>query len=64
MSWAHDDTCVDVRVWTIDKPKYRKCKANICVNVLVVWASFTADSRVLRDAITRTQYGFKIPTHM
>lgn len=34
------------------------------VYVLSGWEGSAADSRVLRDAISRTQYGFKISTGM
>lgn len=59
-----------------DKPRYRNRKGEISVNVLGVcdknmnfihiltgWEGSAADSRVLRDAITRPQ-GFKVPTGM
>lgn len=67
---------VDVRVPQVDKPKYRNCEGHIFVNVLVVcdmnmnfvyvlsgWEGSTADSRVLCDAITRSD-GLKIPSGM
>ncbi|XP_012850069.1 PREDICTED: uncharacterized protein LOC105969838 [Erythranthe guttata] len=63
---ARDGTYVDVRVSLLDKPRYRNQKGDISVNVLVVcdvnlnfvyvltgWEGSVADSRVIRDAVTR-----------
>ncbi|CAA0819957.1 Unknown protein, partial [Striga hermonthica] len=71
---ALDGTYIDVRVPSIDKPRYRNRKGSISVNVLGVcdtymnyvymlcgWEGSSADSRVLRDAVTRT-HGHCVPT--
>ncbi|XP_012844715.1 PREDICTED: uncharacterized protein LOC105964755 [Erythranthe guttata] len=71
---ALDGTYINVRVSRADKPRYRNRKGDIAVNVLAVcdvnmnfvylltgWEGSAADSRVLRDAITRSN-GLKIPT--
>ncbi|KAL8511677.1 hypothetical protein ACS0TY_018192 [Phlomoides rotata] len=70
---ALDGTFVDVHVPTTDKGRYRNRKGQISVNVLGVcdmnmrfiyvlsgWEGSAADSRVLRNAITRPN-GFKVP---
>ncbi|CAA0808317.1 Unknown protein, partial [Striga hermonthica] len=70
---ALDGTYIDVRVPGIDKARYRNRKSHISVNVLGVcdtnmnfvymlcgWEGSAADSRVLRDAVTRTQ-GLRVP---
>ncbi|KAL8548438.1 hypothetical protein ACS0TY_007660 [Phlomoides rotata] len=70
---ALDGTYIDVHVPTIDKGRYRNRKGQVSVNVLGVCdinMSFiyvltglegsAADSRVLRDAINRTN-GLKVP---
>ncbi|KAL0445882.1 UNVERIFIED_CONTAM: hypothetical protein Slati_1716100 [Sesamum latifolium] len=70
---ALDRTYIDVCVRAKDTARYRKRKGSIAVNVLGVcdrdmhfiyvpvgWEGSTADSRVLRDAITRPT-GLKIP---
>lgn len=67
---------MNVRVPSADKGRYRNRKGQISVNVLGVcdinmnfvyvlsgWEGSAADSRVLRDAITR-QHGLKIPSGM
>ncbi|CAA0820171.1 Unknown protein, partial [Striga hermonthica] len=64
---ALDGTYIDVRVPSIDKARYRNRKGSVSVNVLGVcdknmnfvymlsgWEGSVADSRVLRDAVTRT----------
>ncbi|KAL8486027.1 hypothetical protein ACS0TY_028072 [Phlomoides rotata] len=69
---ALDGTYVDVHVPTVDKRRYRNRKGQISVNVLGVvdknmkfvyvltgWEGSAADSRVLRDAINRTN-GLKV----
>ncbi|KAL0433435.1 UNVERIFIED_CONTAM: hypothetical protein Slati_2677800 [Sesamum latifolium] len=69
---ALDGTYIDVRVKAEDRARYRMRKGSIAVNVLGVcdrdmrfiyvlvgWEGNAADSRVLRDAITRT-IGLKI----
>ncbi|KAL0289185.1 UNVERIFIED_CONTAM: hypothetical protein Scaly_2709500 [Sesamum calycinum] len=70
---ALDGTYIDVRVKAEDRARYRTRKGSIAVNVLGVcdrdmrfiyvlvgWEGSAADSRVLRDAITRPT-GLKIP---
>ncbi|KAG8367418.1 hypothetical protein BUALT_Bualt16G0069800 [Buddleja alternifolia] len=70
---ALDGTYIPVRVLQKDKARYRNRKVDISVNVLVVcdqnmkytyiltgWEGSAADSRVLRDAVTRPN-GLKIP---
>ena len=70
---ALDGTYVSVRVPAIDRAKYWTRKGEISMNVLGVcdrymnfiyvlpgWEGSAADSRVLRDAITRPN-GLKIP---
>ncbi|KAG8382410.1 hypothetical protein BUALT_Bualt05G0074400 [Buddleja alternifolia] len=70
---ALDVTDIPLRVAKTDKPRYRNRKGDVSVNVLVVcdinmnyvymlcgWEGFAADSRVLRDAITR-ENDFRIP---
>ncbi|CAA0808337.1 Unknown protein, partial [Striga hermonthica] len=64
---ALDGTYIDVRVPSIDKARYRNRKGSVSINVLGVcdknmnfvymlsgWEGSAADSRVLRDAVTRT----------
>ncbi|PWA71887.1 hypothetical protein CTI12_AA278210 [Artemisia annua] len=71
---ALDGTYVKVRVPESERKPYRTRKGKICINVLGVctrdlqfiyvlagWEGFAADSRVLRDAISRTN-GLKEPT--
>ncbi|KAH6793828.1 hypothetical protein C2S52_004305 [Perilla frutescens var. hirtella] len=71
---ALDGTYIPVKVLQSDKARYRNRKGNVTVNVLAVcdrnmnyvyvltgWEGSAADSRVLRDAITRPN-GLKIPT--
>ncbi|KAK6132317.1 hypothetical protein DH2020_033941 [Rehmannia glutinosa] len=70
---ALDGTYIDVRVPVGDKGRYRNRKGKITVNVLGVcdpsmkfvyllsgWEGSAADSRILRDAVTRPN-GFKVP---
>ncbi|KAL8521867.1 hypothetical protein ACS0TY_012141 [Phlomoides rotata] len=64
---ALDGTYIPIRIPHYDIPRYRNHKWNVSVNVLVVcdqhmnfifvlsgWVGFSADSRILRDAITRS----------
>ncbi|KAL0424148.1 UNVERIFIED_CONTAM: hypothetical protein Sradi_0949600 [Sesamum radiatum] len=70
---ALDGTHIRVRVPVEDKPRYRTRKNEIAINVLGVcsqdmqfiyvlpgWEGSAADSRVLRDAISRRN-GFVVP---
>ncbi|KAG8382503.1 hypothetical protein BUALT_Bualt05G0084000 [Buddleja alternifolia] len=70
---ALDGTYIPVQVSATDKARYRNRKGDIAVNVLAVcdlnmrfvyvltgWEGSAADSRVLRDAITR-ENGLRIP---
>ena len=70
---ALDGTYIKVNVLASDRPRYRTRKNDIATNVLGVvsqdvqfiyvlpgWEGSAADSRVLRDAISRTN-GFKVP---
>ncbi|KAK9265537.1 hypothetical protein L1049_001720 [Liquidambar formosana] len=70
---ALDGTYIRVNVSEADKPRYRIRKNDIATNVLGVcsqdmqftfvlpgWEGSTADSRVLRDAISR-RHGLKVP---
>ncbi|KAH6838205.1 hypothetical protein C2S53_013328 [Perilla frutescens var. hirtella] len=70
---ALDDTYIPVKVLQSDKARYRNRKDNVTVNMLVVcdqnmnyvyvltgWEGSAADSRVLRDAINRSN-GLKVP---
>lgn len=70
---ALDGTHVDVRVKRSDSAKYRNRKGGLSTNVLGVcnkdmnmiyvlsgWEGSAADSRILRDAITRAN-GLKVP---
>ncbi|CAA0822889.1 Unknown protein, partial [Striga hermonthica] len=70
---ALDGTYIDVRVPSTDKARYRNRKSSVCVNVLGVfykninfvymlcgWEGSAADSRVLRDAVTRS-HGLSVP---
>ncbi|KAL8497028.1 hypothetical protein ACS0TY_020637 [Phlomoides rotata] len=70
---ALDGTYIEVKVPEIDKPLYRNWKGHVIVNILGVydtnmkfvyvlprWEGSAADSRVLHDAISRTN-GLKIP---
>ncbi|KAK3219194.1 hypothetical protein Dsin_013164 [Dipteronia sinensis] len=70
---ALDGTYIKVNVLASDRPRYRTRKNEIATNVLGVvspdmqfiyvlsgWEGSAADSRVLRDAISRTN-GFKVP---
>lgn len=74
---ALDGTHVELRVPRTEKPKYRNRKGQESVNVLAVcdvnmnfvyvltgWEGSAADSRVLRDAITRPTNSLKIPNGM
>ncbi|XVE85149.1 hypothetical protein DITRI_Ditri17bG0068700 [Diplodiscus trichospermus] len=69
---ALDGTFINVHVPVGDRPKYRNRKGEIVVNVLGScirnmqfiyvlpgWEGFTADGRVLRDAIRR-QNGLQV----
>ncbi|KAL0361262.1 UNVERIFIED_CONTAM: hypothetical protein Sradi_3810700 [Sesamum radiatum] len=71
---ALDGTYIDVRVPDLEKCRYRTRKGHVAVNVLGVcnmnmqfiyvltgWEGSAADSRVLRDAITRP-HGLRVPT--
>ncbi|XP_012836506.1 PREDICTED: uncharacterized protein LOC105957126 [Erythranthe guttata] len=71
---ALDGTYIGVRVPCLDKPRYRNRKGNVSVNMLAVcdnnmnfiylltgWEGSAADSRILRDAVTR-ENGLRIPT--
>lgn len=71
---ALDGTYIRVRVPNQDKPRYRNQKGEIATNILGVcsqdlqfiyvlpgWEGSTADSRVLRDALRRTN-GLKVPS--
>nr|GEU61762.1 protein ALP1-like [Tanacetum cinerariifolium] len=73
---ALDGTYIKVRVPSDDRKPYRSQKGEICTNVLGVctrdlmftyvsvgWEGSAADSRVLRDAISRPN-GLKIPREM
>lgn len=64
-----------MRVRNVDKPRYRNRKGDISVNVLAVcdrnmnfiflltgWEGSAADSRVLRDAVSKPVHGLKVPT--
>lgn len=70
---ALDGTCIPVKVLHDDMPRYRNCKGQLSINVLVVcdqnmnyiyvlsrWEGSAADRRVLRDAITLTN-GLRVP---
>ncbi|KAG8376319.1 hypothetical protein BUALT_Bualt09G0050900 [Buddleja alternifolia] len=70
---ALDGTYIPLRVSLKDKPRYRNRKGDVSVNVLAMceinmnyvymlcgWEGSAADSRVLKDAITRDN-GFKVP---
>ncbi|XVF63722.1 hypothetical protein PTKIN_Ptkin09bG0108800 [Pterospermum kingtungense] len=70
---ALDGTYIRVKVPLADKPRYRTRKGEIATNMLGVctpdlqfvyvlpgWEGSVADSRVLRDAITR-RHGLKVP---
>ncbi|XP_057777660.1 uncharacterized protein LOC130996168 [Salvia miltiorrhiza] len=70
---ALDGTYVSVMVGNEDKPRYRTRKGQISINVLGVcdrnlnfsyvlagWEGSAADSRILRDAISRP-HGLKVP---
>ncbi|XP_062103795.1 uncharacterized protein LOC133814908 [Humulus lupulus] len=70
---ALDGTYIKVNVSALDRPRYRTRKSEIATNVLGVvsqdmqfiyvlpgWEGSAADSRVLRDAISRTN-GLKVP---
>lgn len=70
---ALDGTYIRVRVATEDKARYRSRKSEIATNVLAVcspnmefiyilsgWEGSAADSRVLKDAISRN-HGLKVP---
>ncbi|KAJ0039744.1 hypothetical protein Pint_27664 [Pistacia integerrima] len=70
---ALDGTYIKVHVPTDDIPRYRLRKSEIATNVLGVctldmqfiyvlpgWEDFTADGRILKDAITRRN-GLKVP---
>ncbi|KAL8532204.1 hypothetical protein ACS0TY_008704 [Phlomoides rotata] len=70
---ALDGTYIQVRVPHTDIPRYRNRKGQVSVNVLAVcdrnmnyvyvltgWEGSAADSRVLRDAVTRTS-GLRVP---
>ncbi|KAL8524078.1 hypothetical protein ACS0TY_013879 [Phlomoides rotata] len=70
---ALDGTYIEAKVPEVDKPRNRNRKGQVFVNVLGVcdtnmkfvyvlpgWEGSAADSRVLRDAISRTN-GLKIP---
>ncbi|KAL0406512.1 UNVERIFIED_CONTAM: hypothetical protein Slati_3965100 [Sesamum latifolium] len=71
---ALDGTYIDVRVLNLEKGHYRTRKGHVTVNVLGVcnmnmqfiyvltgWEGSVADSRVLRDAISRPD-GLRVPT--
>ena len=68
-----DGTYIRVKIPSVDKPRYRTRKGDIATNMLGVctpdlqfvyvlpgWERSVADSRVLRDAITR-RHGLKVP---
>ncbi|KAG8380564.1 hypothetical protein BUALT_Bualt06G0028700 [Buddleja alternifolia] len=70
---ALDGTYIPLRVSLKDRPRYRNRKGDVSVNVLVVcdinmnyvymlggWEGSAADSKVLKDAITR-ENGFIVP---
>ncbi|KAG8390995.1 hypothetical protein BUALT_Bualt01G0142000 [Buddleja alternifolia] len=70
---ALDGTCIPLRVAQKDKPRYRNRKGDVSINVLDVcdinmnyvymlcgWEGSAADSRVLKDVITR-ENGFRVP---
>lgn len=70
---ALDGTYINIRVLIADKPRYRNRRDDISVNVLGVcdkhmnfiyiltgWEGSAADSRILRDAVTRPN-GLKVP---
>ncbi|XP_038882351.1 uncharacterized protein LOC120073613 [Benincasa hispida] len=54
---ALDDTYIKVNVNVVDRPRYRTRKGNIATNVLA--EVFAVDSRVLRDAVSRS-YGLRV----
>ncbi|XP_012851102.1 PREDICTED: putative nuclease HARBI1 [Erythranthe guttata] len=71
---ALDGTYIGCRVPYLDKPRYRNRKGNVSINVLAVcddnmnfiylltgWEGSAADSRILRDAVTRDN-GLRVPT--
>ncbi|XP_012843186.1 PREDICTED: uncharacterized protein LOC105963340 [Erythranthe guttata] len=71
---ALDGTYIDCRVPYLDKPRYKNRKGNVSLNVLAVcdnnmnfiylltgWEGSAADSRILRDAVTR-EHGLRVPT--
>ena len=71
---ALDGTYIKVNVPEVDKPIYRTRKSEIATNVLGVcsrnmkfifvlpgWEGLASDSRVLRDAISRSN-GLRVPT--
>lgn len=70
---ALDGTYIRVNVPEVDKPRYRTRKNDIATNVLGVcsqdmqftfvlpgWEGSAADSRVLRDAVSR-RHDLKVP---
>ncbi|KAK9290903.1 hypothetical protein L1049_009082 [Liquidambar formosana] len=73
---ALDGTYIRINVLKVDKPRYRTRKNDIATNVLGVcsqdmqftfvlpgWEGSAADSRVLRDAVSR-RHGLKVPRDM
>ena len=71
---ALDETYIKVRILEKDKSRYRTRKGDIATNVLGVcsrdmefifvmsgWESSASDSRVLRDAISRSN-GLRVPS--
>ena len=70
---ALDGTHIDVLVSNEDKPRYRTRKGHVATNTLAVcdqqmqfvyllpgWEGSAADSRVLKDAVSKED-GFKVP---
>ncbi|XP_042067424.1 uncharacterized protein LOC121810744 [Salvia splendens] len=70
---ALDGTYINIQVPSVDKPRYRSRKGQICTNtlaacdrsmrfvyVLAGWEGSAEDARVLRDAVNR-ENGFKVP---
>lgn len=70
---ALDGTHIDIQTLVADKPRYRGRKHGVTSNILCVcdrsgsfvyvlagWEGSAADSRILKDAITRPN-GFKVP---
>lgn len=72
--YVYDTPYISVRVARAEKGRYRNRKGDISINVLAVcekymnfiyvlsgWKGSAADSRVLRDAVTRPTFSLKVP---